>query len=274
MFHKNGILFQSDLLSSDGIVHGFSTREGGVSRLPHTASMNAAEGHGDPAETVRENVGILARTLTGGMLTESAVVCAPQIHSAKIRYVTKEDAGFGVTLPAGVPGDGFFTDAPGILLLVRVADCVPILFTARRADGSPLVAAVHAGWRGTAAGIAAEAVHLLTGAGAAPDSIRAAVGQCIHDCCFEVQADFVKSVADARDADFAARHILSRDGRLYADLVGMNTELLRQAGLTEAQIDVSPHCTACNPALFHSHRAAKGLRGAMAAVIGILPTTR
>lgn len=269
MFQKNGILFQSDLLSADGIVHGFSTREGGVSRLSHTAAMNVAKGHGDDAETVKENIGILARAVSGGTMDESRVICAPQIHSANIRYVTGEDAGTGVTLPAGQSGDGFFTDQPGILLMVRVADCVPILFTAQRADGTPLVAAVHAGWRGTVAGIAPKAVEKLISIGAMPASVRAAIGPCIHDCCFEVQNDFVTAVTDARGTDFAARHVREKNGKRFADIVGMNAELLRAAGLTDAQIDVSPYCTACDPALFHSHRATKGLRGAMGALIGI-----
>jgi len=271
MFYKDGILFRSDLLAAADIVHGFSTREGGVSRLSHTASMNTAEGHGDPAETVRENIGILARAVSGGGMDAGAVIAAPQIHSASLRYVTAADAGTGVLREAGPAGDGFYTDQPGVMLSVRVADCVPILFTARRADGTPLIAAVHAGWRGTVAGIAAAAVRHLTEMGAVLPTVRAAVGPCIRDCCFEVQADFTAAVTDAKGAEFASRHIRRRDGRQYADLIGMNRELLRDAGLTDAQIDVSPHCTACNPALFHSHRASKGQRGAMSAMIGILP---
>ena len=82
---------------------------------------------------------------------------------------------------------------------------------------------------------------------------------------------FTAAVTDARGAEFTDRHIRRRDGRLYADLVGMNRELLLDAGLTDAQIDVSPCCTACNPVLFHSHRASRGQRGAMSAMIGILP---
>lgn len=269
MFIKDGIIFRSDLLSADGIAHGFSTREGGISHLSHTASMNVAEGHGDDDATVRGNIRILARTVSGGTMDETAVVCAPQIHSAHIRYVTAAEGGTGVTLPAGASGDGFFTDCPGVLLMIRVADCVPILFTARRTDGSPLIAAVHAGWRGTVSGIATAAVRCLTDAGATTDSIRAAIGQCIHDCCFEVQADFTEAVTDAQGANFADRHIRKRNDRLYADLVGMNLELLRAAGLTDTQIDTSPHCTACNPTLFHSHRATRGHRGAMGAIIGI-----
>lgn len=268
MFIKDKILFRSDVLHGD-VFHGFSTREGGVSRLPHTSAMNVAEGHGDPAETVRENIGILARAVSDGTLDENAVVCAPQIHSAKIRYVTAADGGEGVSRPAGEPGDGFYTDQPGVLLMVRVADCVPILFSARRADGAPLVAAVHAGWRGTTAGIAPKAVEKLLSLDAEPASVRAAIGQCIHTCCFAVREDFIAAVTDARGAAFAGRHIEKRGDRFFADLPGMNVELLLAAGLTPAQIDVSPHCTACDPALFHSHRATGGVRGAMGAIIGI-----
>ena len=265
MFEKHGILFRSDLLDADGIRHGFSTREGGVSRLPHTASMNVADGHGDAPEVVRENVGILARAVSDGILTEDSVAYAPQIHSAIVRYVTEADGGH----PAE-PCDGFFTDKRGVLLLVRTADCVPILYTARRADGSPIVAAVHAGWRGTVAGIAAEAVRKLTDAGAELSTVRTAIGQCIHDCCFAVREDFVTAVTETCGADFANRHVRARDGKFTADLPAMNVEMLRSAGLAQAQIDVSPYCTACDRALFHSHRATGGKRGAMGAVIGIL----
>jgi len=269
MFIKDKILFRSDRMRDGDIFHGFSTREGGVSRLPHTAAMNVAEGHGDPTETVRKNIGILARAVSGGTLDERAVICAPQIHSAKIRYVTAADGGEGVIRPAGEPGDGFYTDQPGVLLMVRVADCVPILFSARRADGSPLVAAVHAGWRGTVSGIAPKAAEKLLSLGAEPASIRAAIGQCIHPCCFEVREDFIAAVTDARGGEFAGRHIKKRGDRFFADLPGMNEELLLAARLTPAQIDVSPYCTACDADLFHSHRATGGKRGAMGAMIGI-----
>ena len=270
MFLRDAILFRSDLLAVPRAAHGFSTRAGGVSTLAHTASMNVAEGHGDPPDVVRENIRILARAVTGGRLDERAVVCAPQIHSAVVRPVGADAAGEGVVRPAAAEGDGFVTDAAGILLMVRVADCVPILFAAARQDGSPVVAAVHAGWRGTAAGIAPEAVRRLREAGASLPSIRCAVGPSIHVCCYEVGEDFRSAVAAAQGAPFARRHVAEREGRLFADLPAMNRELLLSAGLTEAQIDLAPCCTACDPATFHSHRASRGLRGAMGAMIGIL----
>ena len=233
--------------------------------------MNVAEGHGDPVETVRENIEILAREVSDGALGADRVVCAPQIHSDRIRYVTESEAGSGVLLPPGEPGDGFCTDRPGILLMVRTADCVPVLFSASRADGTPLAAAVHAGWRGTVAGIAPKAVERLLEMGAEPASVRAAVGPAIHACCFAVKEDFLEAVRTARGSAFASRHIQAREGILFGDLLSMNRELLLAAGLTEGQIDLCPCCTACDPSRFHSHRASGGKRGAMGAIIGIKP---
>ena len=271
MFCKTGILFRSDLMDAvpARILHGFSTREGGVSTAPHLASMNTAPGHGDTDENIRENIGILARTVSGGALDASAVICTKQIHSALIRRVGLRDAGSGVITPQGEDGDGFLTDEAGVLVMVRVADCVPILFAGIRDDGSPVVCAVHAGWRGTAAGIAPRAVEMLRGEGVSLSSIRCAVGPSIHRCCYEVGEDFVESVAALRGQAFAEAHIRPAGGHLAADLQGMNRALLTEAGLTETQIDIAPQCTACDPLLFHSHRASHGLRGAMAAMIGI-----
>ena len=269
MFYRKGILEKSSLLDIADLYHGFSTREGGVSTLPHTATMNVAEGHGDPHEVVRENIRILARAVSGDALDETHVICAPQIHSAIIRSVTEADRGTGVVLPHGGEGDGFITDVPGVLLMIRVADCVPILYAARRADGSPIVCATHAGWRGTVSGIAAEAIRRIVGMGGDISTVRCAIGQAIHACCYEVGDDFREAVTQAQGADFARHHIENRDGKLYADVPKMNRTILLSAGLNEEQIDVSSACTACAPHLYHSHRASRGMRGAMGALIGI-----
>ena len=269
MFYRDGILEKSSHLDEADLYHGFSTRAGGVSTLSHTSAMNVAEGHGDPHEVVRENIRILARAVSGDTLDETAVVCAPQIHSAIIRSVTEADRGTGVILPHGGEGDGFITDTPGVLLMIRVADCVPILYSARRCDGSPIVCATHAGWRGTVAGIACEAVSRIVGMGGEIDSIRCAIGQAIHSCCYEVGKDFYEAVAAARGGDFAKNHIRSREGKLFADIPGMNRTLLLAAGVREDHLDISPSCTACQPHLYHSHRASRGMRGAMGAMIGI-----
>ena len=140
-----------------------------------------------------------------------------------------------------------------------------MLLCGERADGSPVVGAVHAGWRGAAAGIAPKAAKMLFDMGA--ERVVAAVGPCIHFCCYQVGEDMRDSVAALQGGEFASRHIKEREGSLYADIAGINRELLLLAGVWE--VDVLDECTACHPELYHSHRVTKGVRGTMGAVIGI-----
>ena len=282
MFIRDGIIYRSDVLSAvPGVLHGFSGRAGGVSVLEHTRSLNLTVGLGDPDETVRENTGIFCRAVSGGLFGAEAGVKAHQIHSTKIRLLDASHAGEGAVRTAAEGGecDGFVTDAPGVLPMIRVADCVPILFAGLK-DGDPsrpVVAAVHAGWRGTAGGIAPKAVRLMREMGCS--SLRCAVGPHIGACCYEVGEDFVEAVASLCGREFASRHIRpvflpdgSRSPKPHADLAGMNRELLLGEGLADEQIDFSPDCTACSdPASYYSHRRMKGVRGTQGAGIVILP---
>lgn len=242
-----------------GYPHGFSTRTGGVSTAAHVATMNFTTSTGDSEANVAENYRIFLSAL--GLKSDSRV-SSHQIHSAKIRYVTEADRG-----KAFEDCDGFVTDRKGVSLVVKTADCVPILLADETAG---VIAAVHAGWRGTVGGIAANAVSKMLELGATVKNIRVAIGACIHSCCFEVQSDFVEAVAALRGMDFADAHIARREGRLCADLVSMNLSVLAEAGILPEQIDVSADCTCCAPYLYHSHRATQGKRGVMAAVIGMV----
>ncbi len=262
MFYFEKNIWKSDILDIPGVSHGFSTRKGGVSTLPHTASMNVGFFRGDETETVLENIRLFC-TYAG---LPDAVVCTPQIHSDRIRYVTGENAGEGTVRDVPFPCDGFVADQPGLTLLVRVADCAPVLLVGTREDGRPLVGAVHAGWRGTAAGIGVKAVGMLRDMGAA--AVRAAVGACIHACCYQVGEEMRDAVAKLQGTAFARRHVQERDGALYADISGMNRELLLEAGA--AQVDVCGACTRCDPNMYHSHRATGGVRGTMGAAVGIV----
>ncbi len=252
-------------------MHGFSTRLGGVSDDPATREMNLAFGREDPDSVVYENIEIFARAVTDGSFGADAVTCAPQIHSDKIRYAVLSDRGKGVyeRSPDDEGFDGFVTDVPGVILTVRVADCVPILFSGTRDDGSVAVAAVHAGWRGTVAGIAARAAERLEELGVSRREIRAAIGAHIGRCCFEVREDFRDAVRAARGEDFVLRHVEERNGALFADLSGMNLEILEEAGVGGDAVDVCPDCTACRPDIYHSHRRTHGKRGAMGAAVAI-----
>lgn len=275
MFQKNGVIFRSTLLDLPGICHGFSTREGGVSTHPYTREMNLAMGREDDDDTVRRNGEIFASLVSDGRMHKENLVTASQIHSDIVRILTAENRGEGMTGPAGEDCDGFVTDVPGVLPVIRVADCTPVLLAGRKSDGSPVVGAVHAGWRGSGAGIVRTAVEKMRDMGVLTESVHAAIGPHIGVCCYEVGEDLLEAVTDMAGEAFAKaccrpRRIDDAGRQKYtADLTGMNLHWLREAGVPAEQIDVSPHCTMCDPAVFHSHRATGGKRGAMGAVIGI-----
>lgn len=254
IYHPTGY-YTSDLLTSP---HGFSTRVGGVSELSHLASMNFTTSTGDSEENVAKNYEIFLSSL--GLAPHSRV-SASQIHSTRVRYVTSADCGRVFD-----DCDGFVTDQVGVTLIVKTADCVPILMEDAKAG---VVGAVHAGWRGTVGGIALSCVAEMQKLGATLANIRIAVGACIHDCCFEVQSDFIEAVSAMRGEAFADAHIYRRDRRRFADLVRMNRTLLTDAGIAPESIEFSPDCTCCAPQLYHSHRFTKGRRGVMAAAIAL-----
>lgn len=267
MFIINNNILTSTALNTPGTRHAFSTRLGGISTNPHTREMNTAPGRGDSDDTVRANIGILAEAVG---CSAGDVVCTHQIHSKLLRYVTAANRGEGVTRSAERECDGFYTDSPGVAIMVRTADCAPVLLAGLRDDGTPAVCAVHAGWRGTAAGICAMACAAMVSMGVEAQSIRAAIGPCAHFESFEVGEDMRDAVAAAAGADFARRHVRDHGGKLHADVPGMNREFLMISGVPEASIDVSPHCTITDPATFHSHRATAGNRGAMGNMIAIV----
>ena len=240
------------------VPHGFSTRLGGVSTAEHLKSLNLAYGRGDDDAVVEENQKRFFHALFGERDLAKAAR-REQIHSAEIAYADK----------GGVysPGDGFFTDMPGVILTVKIADCVPILMSDPK---KRLIAALHAGWRGTVSGIAQKGVEALCSLGADPSEIQVAIGASIRPCCYEVREDFCQAVSDACGEAFADRFVTVRDkvaGTFSADVCGMNLAILQKAGVREENIAVSPLCTSCHSDLFFSHRASKGKRGTMMAAI-------
>ena len=263
MFTRHGHIIVSDNLSHPAVSHGFATREGGVSVIPQVASMNLAVLMGDSPENVDRNISLFA-SYAG--LDSFPVIYGSQVHSADVLSVKAADTEISHDERHL---DGYVTDVPGIALMVKSADCLPILFCGTKHCGSPVIGAVHAGWKGTVLGIAAEAVRKMTELGAELHTIRASVGPSIGECCFEVKEDFVQSVISYTDEDFARRHIHKKDGRYFASLQDMNIEILADAGISRDRIAVCGSCTAHNPEVFHSHRATKGERGVGGAIIGI-----
>lgn len=144
-------------------------------------------------------------------------------------------------------GDALITATAGVWLEIRTADCVPLLF----ADSQRrIVAAVHAGWRGTAAKIAALTVEKLRDAwGSRPEDLRVSIGPSIGACCFEVGPEVAEQFPG---------HITQREPRPHVDLVEANRSQLLAAGLAAAQIETLGLCTVCDAARFHSFRRDRG----------------
>jgi YfiH family protein len=185
---------------------------------------------------------------------------ASQVHGRAVAVVGREERG------TKVPGaDVLLCAERGVTLAMHTADCVPILLwdPRRRAVG-----AVHAGWRGTAAGVAAAAVAAMARAfGSAADDLRAALGPAIGPCHYEVDEPVAAAFASW---PWAARVLRpGRPGHWWLDLAAANRLTLMAAGVPAEHIWVSGLCTACRADLFFSHRR-DGVTGRMGAMIGLV----
>jgi YfiH family protein len=234
-------LLHSPLLAD--LPHGFTTRAGGRSGPPFN-SLNLGDLVGDEPAQVAENWRQLEQ--------------ATGLEFARVRQVHGKRIVPGLApSPPRDEADGVTSSTVGLAACVAVADCVPILLA--RPDGRA-VAAVHAGWRGTLARIAAEGVRALAtgGDGEAP---LAVIGPSIGPCCYQVSED----LADQFAAAFGPR-VIQRGARgPHLDLWVANERALRDAGVVRvAQLR---RCTACEPRLFYSHRRDGGRTGRMVAFV-------
>jgi YfiH family protein len=219
-----------------GYLVAFTTRLGGVSDAPYD-SLNLTVGTGDDPERVEANRRIACEALgvDGRHLSFNRQVHSPIVHRAEPGR-------------RGLPGDGLWTDRPGIPVLAMSADCLPIAVAAT--DGPRRLAVLHAGWRGLSEGVVGAGVAAL---GDGPKA--AVIGPAIGPCCYEVGPE----VAQLFDAD------LTTDGRL--DLWSAAERALLDAGVERVdRVDV---CTRDHPELYFSHRR-DGLARGVQGVIGAL----
>ena len=260
MFHniKIGALEFSTADSLEGAVHCFSTRLGGVSEGTLN-SLNLGMHRGDLPERVRENYRILGDAV--GFSPEQTVF-TKQYHTDMIRVVDESFCGEGLDREVSEICDGQITDRPGVALVTFAADCTPILLfdPVRKAIG-----AVHAGWRGTAQGIAAKAVDAMVQEfGCVRENIQAAIGPSIGKCCFETDWDVPQSMLDALGPK-AVTAFVQKGEKYYVDNKFCNALWLQRAGV--GGLDISPDCTKCRPDRYWSHRNHGGERGSMAGII-------
>lgn len=249
-----------EYLLADGITapHCFTTRLGGVSR-GSLSSLNIGIHRGDLWENVLKNYEILGNALG---FDSKNLVLSHQTHTDIVLRVGKEQAGSGLFAPELPECDGLITNEPGIALAVFTADCTPILL---HDPVTGAVGAVHAGWRGTAASIAAKAVEAMAREfGCRPENIRAAIGPNIGACCFQTDADVPDAMLEAFGEEVKA-FITPKAEKYYVNLKEINALVLRRAGVRH--IDISTECTVCQCHRFWSHRVTKGDRGSQGAII-------
>ncbi len=248
-----GLIQASSLAEIAGVVHGFTTREGGVSTGPYE-SLNLCTSAGDAREAVKENRG---RVLAALGRPEASWISLRQVHGADVVQVTAQA---GRTIEA----DGLWTRDRAVVVSVLVADCVPILLADRDAT---VVAAVHAGWRGTEAHIVRVMVKRLKDAGVPPERLVAAIGPAISKDSFEVGPEVVEALAKAfPEAGDAIR--TGNGDRSHVDLWALNELDLRASGVET--VDVLRLDTMTRSELF-SHRRDAGVTGRQAGVIGFAP---
>jgi YfiH family protein len=287
------ILEAPELSRLHWLVHGFSTRDGGSSKLEQVRdgqkSVQSVLNLGFTEWDIRDRVMTNRKRFFGAISSRKMrSVLLRQIHSDLIYVVGRDHVPQGDTAPQG---DALITREPGVLLAVQTADCIPILLadTKHRA-----VAAIHSGWRGTAQRLAEKTLGRMQMEFATrPEDIVAAIGPGIGACCYEVGHEVIQEFAakfpEARDWFDGPFDLLENGDEdsnwlpwltmrppghappapsARLDLIAANRAILAGAGVPLASISASGLCTACRPELFFSYRSERNT-GRMIAAIGI-----
>jgi polyphenol oxidase len=237
-------ILSSNLLNDAGFTHGFATRSGGASRGSY-ASLNAAFDVGDDAAVVRENT----RRIAEAAGLDGALLRVRQVHGNRVVTATEliDEKPQDRYSPPTVEADAIVAPADTeAALAVQTADCAAVLLADPRTG---VVAAVHAGWRGTAAGVLRRTVRKMAELGASSGDLLAAVGPRICLQCYEVGEEVVRAFPESADP------VRGKPGTFLLDLGRAVEVSLIGLGLRGDSIDLLEHCTACSTDMFFSHRA-------------------
>ena len=276
--------------------HGFSTRRSGVSRAycaeGSPGELNLGFTPDDERQNVLRNRELLTEAVTGDPATPLATL--RQIHSNVLVLGGPAFSGAEHGNSLG-KGDGLMTGQPGILLGIQTADCIPVLVADRRRR---VVAAFHAGWRGTVKRIVELGIgRMRMEYGCRPEDLVAAIGPGNLACCYEVGeevfsefesqfsygAELFREVyaSDPIKTKYLLLFMTQRvpghspiGPTLHVNLIEANRRQLLDAGLKPDAIQAVAACTHCHPELFFSHRGSKGRCGRMLSVIGVRQGTR
>ena len=269
------------------LVHGFSTRTGGTSRVYGGKALNLGLTKHDSRVAVERNRTAFLQDLGVGGKHPWPLVTLRQIHSDLIHCVS-------AAADRPIVGDGMVTAIPGLLLAIQTADCLPVIIvdTKQRAVG-----VFHAGWRGTVKRIAEKGVgEMRRWFGSRPRDLTAAIGPGVHNCCytvgeevrenFESQFGYAASLFhEVKESDpvrekYPLLFLTARAPghsklpvNIFLDLVEANRRQLIDAGVPAKNIECSPLCTSCRTDLLFSYRAEKGVTGRLMGVAGVRPDT-
>lgn len=250
----------------DFVIHGMSTRIGGVSKGIYAAMNFKADGE-DSAENIRENYRRIAEYL--GCDTER-IVRPRLVHGKRVHLVEEADYGCGAVRPSTLmETDAVITNQPGVTLCATFADCVPLFFIDEK---NHAIGLAHSGWRGTVQKIGLETVREMKRYfGSEQRDILAAIGPCICGDCYEIGTEVAEEFMTAFDAAEEKGILRKKSPEKYLlDLRKANEQVFLEAGILPENITISDVCTCCNPELLFSHRATRGQRGALGAFLGIL----
>ena len=282
---KLTILQTSHLQKHPWLIHGFSTRQGGHSRVYGGNALNLGFTTQDSKSAVERNRAAFLRKIGVNGSRLWPIVTLRQVHSDLIHPV--------ISAPdTPVVGDGLVTATPGVLLAVQTADCLPVIVVDRKERA---VGVFHAGWRGTVKRIVEKGVgEMRRYFGSRPRDLAAAIGPGVHSCCYavgdEVRDNFESQFGyaaglfhEVEESDpvrekYPMLFLTARapghsklPKKIFLDLVEANRRQLLDAGVAAKNIEASSLCTSCRTDLLFSYRAEKGVTGRMMGVAGIKP---
>ncbi len=244
---------EPELFTAAGVSsHGFTTRHEGVSRPPYN-SLNLGTTTLDAAHNVEGNRHLLANAFGG---SPERFVAVTQVHGVDLLIIDAPNPDY--LHFQRLACDGIITNQPEVMIAVSVADCVPVLLLDPE---KKVVAALHAGWKGTAGNISGKGVAAMVDLfGSDPAHILATIGPAISPCCYEVDLPVVEAFR-TQGGGYERFAEPSGEGRWRLDMSAANVAQLRDAGLSEQNIEVAGQCVSCTPELFFSHRRDNGVTG-------------
>lgn len=282
---KLNVVRAESLAKISWLVHGFSTRQGGVTEEYGGAQLNLGFTKDDKREHVERNRELFIRAVGAKSKGKPwPLVNLSQVHSPAIFRVSGND---------GVPhaGDGLITNTPGMLIAVKIADCMPVVAVDTEARA---VGVFHAGWRGTVQRIVEKGIgEMRRHFGSDPKNIKVVIGPGICACCYQVGDEVIErfqsqfAYADELFEEVFDSHALHARYPLlflnqrapghgesakvpHLDLVKANSRQALDAGVPEKNIEALNLCTGCRTDIFFSHRKEQ-VTGRMMAAVGIKP---